>query len=276
MVLINIEFHLELTQEAVLKEYYVSGDKQISSSSQSTSSIASSSPKTILFWTPYYDRKDFTFGFGQEPFVKAGCKVTNCIATADRSLVNQSDAILFHALQFSKKDIPSHRLHHQRYVFYLYETIPNTSIPCIGKCLPAHEYPPDFFNWTMTHRVRPNRAHLRLLCIITLKRFVSEGFWRLRGRAVRCHSSAVLEASVSNAGRSGQRNDATWSVTIAQSSRAAKSASRVGQPHQISRLVQLSLPNSQPERGLCERASQICPGKIITHILNSCVTNNPN
>ena len=125
-----------------------------------TSSSSSPAPppekknKLILFWTPYYDRKDFTFGFGREPFIKAGCKVDNCETTADRSLVKRSDAVIFHSLQFRKADAPdaSARLPSQRYVFYLYETIPNTSVPCVGKCLPSQEYAPHYFNWTMTHR----------------------------------------------------------------------------------------------------------------------------
>ena len=110
-------------------------------------------PKTILFWTPYYEREDFTVGYGQEPFTKNNCPVTNCRTTSDRSLFNESDAVIFHALQYQLKDLPKYRLPHQRFVFFLYETIPNTTIPCIGKCLPPHivKYP-HYFNWTMTHR----------------------------------------------------------------------------------------------------------------------------
>lgn len=126
-------------------------------SSEKTSasgSLDNKENKIILFWTPYYDRADFTIGFGQNPFIQAGCKVTNCETTADRSMLNRSSAVIFHSLQFKKKDRPdpSTRLPSQRYIFYLYETIPNTSVPCIGKCLPSHEYTPHYFNWTMTHR----------------------------------------------------------------------------------------------------------------------------
>nr|CAH0111096.1 unnamed protein product [Daphnia galeata] len=112
----------------------------------------SKTPKTILFWTPYYNRSDYTFGLGQNPFIEFGCKVTNCFTTTDRTLANQSDAIIFHALQFSQRDLPAHRHPHQRFIFFLYETIPNTSIPCVGKCLPSSQYKPHYFNWTMTHR----------------------------------------------------------------------------------------------------------------------------
>ncbi|EFX66743.1 hypothetical protein DAPPUDRAFT_302457 [Daphnia pulex] len=92
-----------------------------------------SPPKTILYWTPYYNRTDFTVGLGQDPFIKFGCKVTNCIATADRKLLNQSDAVIFHALQVNSRDLPTHRHPHQRFIFFL-------------------QYAPHYFNWTMTHR----------------------------------------------------------------------------------------------------------------------------
>lgn len=87
------------------------------------------------------------FGFGQEPFVQAGCQVTNCWATDDRSQLDQSDAVIFHAGQFNLSDVPSRRLPHQRYIFYLFETLPH------GR--DAVFFSPSingYFNWTMTHR----------------------------------------------------------------------------------------------------------------------------
>ena len=85
-------------------------------------------PKVILFWTQYYDRADFTFGIGRDPFIKAKCPVNNCIATADRSQLNRSDAVLFHALQFDNHDLPASRNPNQRFIFYIFETIPNTTV----------------------------------------------------------------------------------------------------------------------------------------------------
>ena len=83
----------------------------------SLSKAQSTEPKKILFWTGYYDRKDMVFGFGREPFEKAKCKVTNCWATDDRSQLNGSDAVIFHAGDFKTNDLPAHRLPSQRYVF---------------------------------------------------------------------------------------------------------------------------------------------------------------
>ena len=107
-------------------------------------------PKRILFWTPYYNRSDFTIGLGRDPFVS--CKVKNCVTTADRNLIHRSDAVIFHALQVNGWDLPKQRSSRQRFVFVLYETIPDTSIPCTRDCLPSSQYPPNYFNWTMTHR----------------------------------------------------------------------------------------------------------------------------
>ena len=102
-------------------------------------------PKVVLYWTKYYEAADFGFGLGRKPFIRAGCKVTNCIATNDRSMLDKSDAILFHGGQFNYSDIPDHRLPHQRYVFVLYETLP------FGRS--NHYFQSEnFFNWTMTHR----------------------------------------------------------------------------------------------------------------------------
>ena len=52
--------------------------------------------KRILYWTPLYDRADYMFGYGREPFIKAGCHVDMCETTAYKSLLNSSDAVVFH------------------------------------------------------------------------------------------------------------------------------------------------------------------------------------
>ena len=81
-------------------------------------------PKIVLYWTKYFEIDDLTFGFGREPFIKAGCHVDNCVATKDRSLVNKSAAIMFHSQAYKEGDLPVYRQPHQRYVFMLYETLP--------------------------------------------------------------------------------------------------------------------------------------------------------
>ena len=102
-------------------------------------------PKVILYWTTYYERVDFVFGLGRDPFIRAKCRVNNCFATNNRSQLDAADAVMIHVGNFNTSDLPPHRMHHQRYVFYLYETLP------MGQHLP-YFHMSNFFNWTMTHR----------------------------------------------------------------------------------------------------------------------------
>ena len=37
--------------------------------------------KTILYFTSVFGAANFAFGFGQKPFLEAGCPVNNCYAT---------------------------------------------------------------------------------------------------------------------------------------------------------------------------------------------------
>lgn len=103
--------------------------------------------KRILFWTTFFDWKDFQFGIGQEPFYRAGCRFSNCITTDDRTFLNQSDALIFHPNNFDMKDLPSYRMPHQRYVFTYFEALLSQ------RDLPIFQNAPNgFFNWTMTYR----------------------------------------------------------------------------------------------------------------------------
>lgn len=102
--------------------------------------------KRILFWNLYFESRNYEFGLGQKPFIEAGCRVTNCLTTDDRNLLNASDALLFHANDFDEIDLPQFRLPNQRYIFYNYET-------CVrDKDLPIFIWTRNFFNWTMTYR----------------------------------------------------------------------------------------------------------------------------
>lgn len=100
----------------------------------------------VLYWTTYYNQVDFTFGLGRDPFIQAGCPVNNCWATNDRSWLNRSDAVLFHAGNYQEDDLPEERLQHQRFIFLLYETLPGAAH------LPFFSATRDYFNWTMSHR----------------------------------------------------------------------------------------------------------------------------
>ena len=103
-------------------------------------------PKILLYWTKYYNQTDFTFGFGREPFIEAGCKVTNCFATADRSYLAKSEGVIFHAGQYNSSDLPATRSANQKFIFLLFETLPDS------ERLEFFAKTPHYFNWTMSHR----------------------------------------------------------------------------------------------------------------------------
>ena len=50
---------------------------------------SSESVKKILFYTPFFSKKDYAFGFGNKPFVQNSCSVTNCFTTNDRQLLSK-------------------------------------------------------------------------------------------------------------------------------------------------------------------------------------------
>ena len=101
--------------------------------------------KLIVYWTTYYSHRDFEFGFGEQPFIAAGCRVSACFASSDKSLVSSADAVLFHMRNVGASTrYPDRRPAHQRYVFFLMEH-------------PHHQWNDlsqfgSFFNWTMTYR----------------------------------------------------------------------------------------------------------------------------
>jgi alpha-1,3-fucosyltransferase len=107
--------------------------------------VKSSNTKIILFWNLFYNQTDTTFGFGKSPFVKAGCKTSNCFATNDRHLFNQSDGIIIHAGNYEESDLPKHRFPHQRFIFFSQDSL---SDGFQQSCFST----PHFWNWTMSHR----------------------------------------------------------------------------------------------------------------------------
>ena len=104
--------------------------------------------KHILFWTHYFSWKGFEFnGMGQKPFIDAKCRYTNCVLTSDRSLLNRSDVVIFHAHDFRDEDVPQERSPEQRYVFFYFE-----ALPAYRRFPIFNSTRKNYFNWTMTHR----------------------------------------------------------------------------------------------------------------------------
>ena len=95
----------------VHNHYKVQKDVSISSSvAEVSSNRGHNTTKTILVYTPYFHMKDWDFGFGQEPFVRHKCPVTNCFVTNERRYLphyGDYDAIVFHIRDL--KDFPEQR-----------------------------------------------------------------------------------------------------------------------------------------------------------------------
>ena len=116
--------------------------------------ISSSSYKVILYWTKYFSWNDFGVGTGRTPFLKAQCvgeddgRRAACLTTTDRSLLNHSDAILFHARDLDPDDLPppGWRRPHQNYIFFNYESPVHTDLAKLRLHFG------NYFNRTMTYR----------------------------------------------------------------------------------------------------------------------------
>ena len=114
--------------------------------------------KIILYWTSFFD---YDFGdieglrrvnldhFHADLETKsfASCPVNQCFTTNDRTLLNQTNALIFHSRDINIADLPSHRLPHQRWIFYnleppVFTTFDNNLFDKVNT----------MFNWTMTYR----------------------------------------------------------------------------------------------------------------------------
>ena len=103
---------------------------------------------SVLFWTKYYGEDSNVKGHNEG--MRWGCPALadRCQVTNNRSLIEESAAVVFHMRDFSVDDLPKFRSPKQRWVFYLIESPPHTHLEEILKNLP----PKYQFNWTMTYR----------------------------------------------------------------------------------------------------------------------------
>ena len=114
--------------------------------------------KIILYWTTFFG-EDFgdvdairkrnidPFDAYLEDQSFSQCPVGQCFATNDRSLLNQSAALIFHSRDIKSADLPNVRFPDQRWIFYNLEppqltTLENSPLESVN----------DVFNWTMTYR----------------------------------------------------------------------------------------------------------------------------
>ncbi|XP_071535700.1 alpha-(1,3)-fucosyltransferase C-like isoform X2 [Panulirus ornatus] len=102
--------------------------------------------KKILYWNDNYGNKHFGFGFGREPFLRAGCRVNTCMTTGSRTRfpAEEIDAIIWH-FRSKDKSLPDKRSPHTRYVFWMMESASHL----FGNLQPYNYV----FNWTFTYRL---------------------------------------------------------------------------------------------------------------------------
>ncbi|XP_045620495.2 alpha-(1,3)-fucosyltransferase C isoform X1 [Procambarus clarkii] len=101
--------------------------------------------KKILFWNSAYDNMHYGFGFGREPFLRAGCPVNTCMTTSNRSRfpLKDIDALMWH-FRANDRSLPATRSPHTRYVFWVME-----SASYLFGELGSYK---NIFNWTFTYR----------------------------------------------------------------------------------------------------------------------------
>ena len=79
---------------AAILVYNVFNQEQVGNLTEKVNRFESATRKTkkILYFTHFFDLKDFGFGFGQKPqkpFIERGCPVSNCFTTNNRSLLSK-------------------------------------------------------------------------------------------------------------------------------------------------------------------------------------------
>lgn len=93
----------------------------------------------ILMWTKWFSRL-------VEEGVLHECLQENCLLTNNRSMVNESDAVVFHIRDLNWKDLPNQKLQNQHYVFFNWESPYHTG----GDF--STDWQKSYFDLTMTYR----------------------------------------------------------------------------------------------------------------------------
>ncbi|CAL4122202.1 unnamed protein product, partial [Meganyctiphanes norvegica] len=101
----------------------------------------------------YYGNSHYYIGLGHMALKMAGCPVSNCILSSNRSRypITDWDAIVWH-FRSSDRSLPVHRSPNSRYVFYMMESPLNL----FAKDLKEYN---ELFNWTMTYRLDSTFPH---------------------------------------------------------------------------------------------------------------------
>ena len=97
----------------------------------------------ILVWTKIFDAEQASISFDS-------CRPpgNRCRLTTTRSLINESDVVIFHIWDINFSDMPTFRSPEQRWGFYNMESPKLTAQEEKFRNLPPHFR----FNWTLTYR----------------------------------------------------------------------------------------------------------------------------
>ena len=103
---------------------------------------------SVLFWTKYFGSDNYVQENTEGMFKYCPAPANRCQLTNDRSLIEESAAVIYHIRDFDVDDLPKFRSPKQRWVFFLMESPRYTHKDEILKNL-SQKYR---FNWTMTYR----------------------------------------------------------------------------------------------------------------------------
>ncbi len=142
VIVLSAVYHFAILKHSTLvalrpKETCLGGERHLKNASEKELEYKK---KLILFWTTWYGMIN-AFGFGYEfgDSLFKNCPVSNCIARNNRSMANESDAVMFHTWTDDMKveDLPQYRLPHQRFVMFYAD--PPTFLPkSVLNPLPPH------------------------------------------------------------------------------------------------------------------------------------------
>ena len=135
---------------------------------------------TIIFWTKYHGSdkfitdysEDFTFNKetnAEGMFDRCPPPANRCRLTTNRSLIQQSEAVIFHIRDLEGISWPKFRSPEQRWIFWNLESPMHTFNPQQLKNLPPHLH----FNWTLTYRYlfTPSLLYNKIIISSSLYRY---------------------------------------------------------------------------------------------------------
>ncbi|CAN7950674.1 unnamed protein product, partial [Ixodes hexagonus] len=104
----------------------------------------SHSPR-ILLWTPWFGLWVFGLDSPKTGEVILPRCAHRCFLTNDRSLLDHSDAVVFHVRDWGVEDVPPARTSTQKWVWWTMESPDHTKSY-------GYRWPENMFNWTMSYR----------------------------------------------------------------------------------------------------------------------------